>query len=262
MRAIENAVADVTYRDMTPPLRDFPNPGVLNLTGKEGGRRGVHAGGWLALGFGADGVEVDEPGLEECAGHGLERFVRSAVQFDFVVEGAEYVKTGADVGLMVTSMGGGPLYVNIAYQMATGTIEQDFTEGVKRGVSTYSDAADTLIAAYDGWRTGGAWGAVEGAAWSIAMNKGPEAAMGRLNFSRSFDGGYRPIVPDGPAVREESGRTLPLSFATRCRFLHSRQHAEVPGLAAAIRDAEPLGLQAAVQKLAHGRCPRHRCRAR
>lgn len=169
---------------------------ILERIGRDGG--GLYAADYARLNEAMQNIFQGDQEYEQA------QLAEKAAYENAFVEGAEYVKTGADVGLMVTSMGGGPLYVNIAYQMATGTIEKDFTEGVKRGISTYSDAADTLIAAYDGWRTGGAWGAVEGAAWSIAMNKGPEAAMGRLNFSRGFDGGYRPVVTDGPAVPRTS----------------------------------------------------------
>ncbi len=109
------------------------------------------------------------------------------------VEGAEYVKGGAEVGLMITSLGGGPMYINVAYQTATGFIEKDITEGLKRGISTYSDAMDVMISGYDGWQSGGFWGAVEGASLSLLMNKGPEVAMGRLKFSKGFDGGYHPL---------------------------------------------------------------------
>ncbi len=116
------------------------------------------------------------------------------------VEGAEYVKTGADIGLAVTSIFGGPAMVNVAYQTATGTIEKDIWEGAKRGIKVYSDAADILISGYDGWQTGGVWGAVEEASWSTLLNLGPRAAMTRLQFSRGFDGGYRPVGADGSLV--------------------------------------------------------------
>jgi len=119
------------------------------------------------------------------------------------VEGAENIKTGADVGLMMCSMGGGPMWVNVAYQTGSGFAEKGIVEGLKRGITTYSDTADILISGYDGWQAGGFWGAVEGASWSILMNKGPEVAMGRLNMSRGFDGGYRPINVDGPKAPKD-----------------------------------------------------------
>ena len=45
--------------------------------------------GWLTVGLGPDGVEVDEPGFEEGLGHGFEGLAHASVEFDFVVEGAE-----------------------------------------------------------------------------------------------------------------------------------------------------------------------------
>jgi len=113
------------------------------------------------------------------------------------VQGAEYVKTGADIGLTVTSLFGGPALVNVAYHTASGSIEKDIWEGAKRGIKVYSDAADILISGYDGWQTGGVWGAVEEASWSTLLNLGPQAAMKRLQFGRGFDGGYRPVGSDG-----------------------------------------------------------------
>ena len=117
------------------------------------------------------------------------------------VEGAEYVKTGADIGLTVTSLFGGPALVNVAYHTASGSIEKDIWEGAKRGVKVYSDAADILISGYDGWQSGGVWGAVEEASWSTLLNLGPQAAMKRLQFGRGFDGGYRPVGADGSLAR-------------------------------------------------------------
>jgi hypothetical protein len=113
------------------------------------------------------------------------------------VEGAEYVKTGADIGLTVTSLFGGPALVNVAYHTASGSIEKDIWEGAKRGIKVYSDAADILISGYDGWQSGGVWGAVEEASWSTLLSLGPQAAMNRLKFSRGFDAGYRPVGAEG-----------------------------------------------------------------
>ncbi|HKK32564.1 MAG TPA: hypothetical protein VJ934_03280, partial [Desulfomicrobiaceae bacterium] len=128
------------------------------------------------------------------------------------VEGAEYVKTGADIGLTVTSLFGGPALVNVAYHTASGTIEKDLWEGAKRGIKIYSDAADILISGYDGWQTGGVWGAVEQASWSTLLNLGPQAAMKRLQFGRGFDGGYRPVGADGnlatPRQRSDQVRDM------------------------------------------------------
>src|SRR5665647_509555 len=54
--------------------------------------------GVAALSLGADGVEVHEPRLEECARHLLEGFVHAAVELDFVVESAEDVGDAALFG--------------------------------------------------------------------------------------------------------------------------------------------------------------------
>ena len=175
--------------------------GILEKIGQDGG--GLHAGDYQRLN---DAMQNIFQGNQEFEQAQLEE--QAAYEHAFV-EGAEYVKTGADVGLMLTSLGGGPMFVNVAYQVATGTIEKDVVEGLKRGIATYSDAADVLISGYDGWRSGGFWGAVEGASLSLVMNKGPEVAMGRLNYSRGFDGGYRPLRPDGGSAPKPATAPAP-----------------------------------------------------
>ena len=52
----------------------------------------------VAVHFGAYGVEVDEPELEEGAGRLLEGLVHAAVEFGLVVECAEDVGDGALIG--------------------------------------------------------------------------------------------------------------------------------------------------------------------
>ena len=106
------------------------------------------------------------------------------------VEGAEWVKTGADVGMALTSMAGGPMLVNVLYQAGNGYIDKGPVEGLKRAITTYSDAADIAVSGYEGWKTGGFWGAVEGASFSLIMNKGPEAALGRMNLNARMGGGF------------------------------------------------------------------------
>ena len=95
---------------------------------------------------------------------------------------AENVKTGADTGMVVMSLAGGPIYVTTLYQTGVGFAEGGIIEGLKRGITTWSDAADIAVSGYKGWQKGGWLGMVEGASWSIIMNKGPEAALKRLNM--------------------------------------------------------------------------------
>ena len=45
-------------------------------------------------GFGADGVEVDEPGFEQRPRHGLQRLVHAPVQFNLVVQRPQDVRDG------------------------------------------------------------------------------------------------------------------------------------------------------------------------
>jgi hypothetical protein len=83
-------IQNITKLATPPPLRHGAELGV-----DERGGQGVedvlwHGGeGGAAFGFGLDGLEVDEPGLEDGACEPLERLRRPAVVLDLVVERAE-----------------------------------------------------------------------------------------------------------------------------------------------------------------------------
>ena len=64
------------------------------MGGEEGGGGGVEAGGLAAVEFGADGVEIHEPALEQRPRHRLQRRVHPPVQLDLVVQRAEDVRDG------------------------------------------------------------------------------------------------------------------------------------------------------------------------
>ncbi len=55
---------------------------------------GVKAGRWAAVEFGADGVEIHEPALEQRPRHRFQRCVHPPVQLDFVVQRAEHCCDG------------------------------------------------------------------------------------------------------------------------------------------------------------------------
>jgi hypothetical protein len=44
-----------------------------------------------AVELGADGIEVDEPALEECSGSGLERGIHPPVQLDLVIQRTQHL---------------------------------------------------------------------------------------------------------------------------------------------------------------------------
>lgn len=74
-----------------------PNSESCRESGKRASISWGEVGG-LALGFGSDGVEVDELELEEGLGHRFEGLTRASVEFDLVVEGAE---DACDASLLV-----------------------------------------------------------------------------------------------------------------------------------------------------------------
>src|SRR5690606_26490107 len=89
VRPIEQACTDLLHLYVSPPLRNQPQLRLYEFAWKQLGCFGVHAARVAALGFGANGVEVDEPRLEQRPRHRLERRVHLAVQLDLVVERAE-----------------------------------------------------------------------------------------------------------------------------------------------------------------------------
>ena len=80
-----------------PPLRDLPKLRGDEAVGEEVGdmRRQT---GISPSHFGAHGVKVDEPGLEERPRHRLKRLVQAPVELDLVVQRAQYVRDGALFG--------------------------------------------------------------------------------------------------------------------------------------------------------------------
>lgn len=98
------------------------------------------------------------------------------------LDAVENIKTGADTAMTALSFTGGPLYLTALYQTGNGFAEGGILEGVKRGLTTYSDAADIAVSGYEGWKQGGWLGMVEQASWSVLMNKGPEVAMNRIKL--------------------------------------------------------------------------------
>ena len=144
------------------------------------------------------------------------------------IDVAENVKTGAAAGVTVLSLGGGPLYVNALYQTGTGFAEGGVLEGVKRGLMTWSDAADVAVSGYRGWKKGGWLGMVEGASWSILLNKGPEAALKRINMR-----GMRQLADAEAAANAAKGadvstgaRPLDLSPTRAAQFKQELEYGE------------------------------------
>ena len=76
----------------------WPSVGVFELIGEEGGGGLVEAGGLAAVEFGADGVEIHEPALEQRPRHRLQRRVHPPVQLDLVVQRPKHRRDGFLLG--------------------------------------------------------------------------------------------------------------------------------------------------------------------
>ena len=110
------------------------------------------------------------------------------------VSAIENIKTGADTGMMVCSMVGGPQALALTYQFATGWAEKDLLTGVKQSVSTYSDAVDIAWSTYDGYCQGGWSGAAKAGGTSLLLNKGVPFLLGKL--------GKGGDLPDAGALKQ------------------------------------------------------------
>ena len=66
--------------------------------GEEGGGGGVEGCGGAAVEFGADGVEIHEPVLEQRPRHRLQRRVHPPVQLDLVVQRPKHRRDGFLLG--------------------------------------------------------------------------------------------------------------------------------------------------------------------
>ena len=82
----------------SPPFRDRSEFRILELVRKESGGGGVEASGLAAIEFGADGVEIHEPALEERPRHRLQRRVHPPVQLDLVVQRSKHCRDGFLLG--------------------------------------------------------------------------------------------------------------------------------------------------------------------
>ena len=89
LHAASRIVRNIAERSNPPPRRDQPQLAVLERVGEQRGGLRVHADGLLAVRFGVDGVEIDEPRLEDRPRGRFERRVHLAVQLDLVVQRAE-----------------------------------------------------------------------------------------------------------------------------------------------------------------------------
>jgi hypothetical protein len=96
-----------------PPAQETTSPtgstvqpagmGPSSESWKESGKRaaggGVEGGGLAAVEFGADGVEIHEPALEQRPRHRLQRRVHQPVQLDLVVQRPKHHRDGFLLGL-------------------------------------------------------------------------------------------------------------------------------------------------------------------
>lgn len=109
----------------------------------------------------------------------------------FGMEAASNIKTAADTGIMLTSMFGGQP-INLLYQAGTGYVEGGPAEAIKRAATTYSDAIDYAVTAYDGYQHGGLGGAARDLAWKYVDAKSVSLVAGAFMRGRGRPDTKRP----------------------------------------------------------------------
>ncbi len=153
------------------------------------------------------------------------------------VAALENIKTGADTGLMVCSMLGGPQAVALTYQFASGWAEKDLLTGVKQSVSMYSDAVDTAWSTYDGYCQDGWSGAAKAGGSSLLLNKGLPFLLGKMGKGgdapdaaalKSVDAAGAASKP-GPAPATTRPRPAPLDDVARYEAELRAAEAQVKG---------------------------------
>lgn len=122
-----------------------------------------------AIGNQVQGLHQGEAAREE----------EKAAWADLGREAAENIKTAADAGMALTSLAGGQS-IQLLYQAGTGFVEGGLTEAVKRGATTYSDAIDYAVTAYDGYQRGGFAEAGGDLAWKYVQDKALGWVVGKV----------------------------------------------------------------------------------
>lgn len=108
---------------------------------------------------------------------------------------AEGIQSAASTGIMLATIWSPTTLGSLAlgYAGASGFAEDGVKGATVAVVRSVSSKADAVISAYEGatkidpatGQPGGAWGAMEGALWSIGMNKGMEIIGGRIQKAKA-----------------------------------------------------------------------------
>ncbi|MFB3819657.1 MAG: PKD domain-containing protein [Candidatus Methylomirabilales bacterium] len=114
---------------------------------------------------------------------------------NYGLEAAQNIKSAADTGMMITSAFGGQS-LNLLYQAGTGYVEGGPLEAVKKAATTYSDAIDYAVTAYDGYKKGGLSGAGQDLAFTYVQSKALAWVTGKLGGGQADANRHRPSVQE------------------------------------------------------------------
>lgn len=127
----------------------------------------------------------------------------SAATAQLGMDAATNIKTAADTGMSICSLFGGSS-VNLIYQAGTGYVEGGPAQAARNALTTWSDACNYAFTAYDGYKEGGAKGALSSVVWQYAQAKGTEYIAGKLlSGAHGSEGGHDTAASGKPTLQEQ-----------------------------------------------------------
>ena len=117
----------------------------------------------------------------------MEMLEDKALGYDDWITRFQRAKLFSDIGMAMTGIGGAPMVWSYVYSMGWGYIENGPMGILKGAICTYSNAVEVIWSGYDGYKTGGWKGALEGAAWSATLNTALPWIMGKVNWNKKIE---------------------------------------------------------------------------
>jgi regulator of sirC expression with transglutaminase-like and TPR domain len=170
---------------------------------------------------------------------------------------AEHVEMAAGMGVTLGALWA-PVEIGtlaLGYAGSTGFAEGGVKGATVAVVRSVSSRADVIISAYEGatkidpatGQPAGAWGAVEGALWSIGTNKALESIGGRIQQAKADYALARQTVGGpgfAPVARAKEGRLKEFDFQTpEQRYKTELEAAKTPDAQAAVNQKHAIQVE-------------------
>ena len=117
----------------------------------------------------------------------------------------ERAKFWCDLGMAAAGIGGASRVWAYAYSMGWGYIENGPMGIAKGAITTSSSLIDVVWSGYDGYKNGGAWGAIQAAGWSGFLNYGLPKVLEKVPWHADITPrfGQKPTYKSADVVRME-----------------------------------------------------------